>query len=233
MSPYSLFRSSGGQAIYFRTWWAFPTVVFAGILEIMGWSARLWSSISPFLLGPYEMQYDLVLAVLRCDNLSNPARPTDRLTLTILPPTPFVAGNFVILGNMIKLLGSEYSRIPPRWSVGGGMAATVVGQGKDPIPGGHIMLGGIVFQMATITIYVFCASEFFTRFLKDIPLRPIIRKDEGGGVSSDTIACPVIIDTDQPPEKGDTSIPKSTRMSAKLKIMTPALAFSTLCLFIR
>ncbi|KIK58627.1 hypothetical protein GYMLUDRAFT_45229 [Collybiopsis luxurians FD-317 M1] len=218
-----------GQAIYSRTWWAFPTIVFAGILEIMGWSARLWSSISPLLLGPYEMQ----------------------LTLTILAPTPFVAGNFVILGNMIKLLGPQYSRIPPRWysiifcsfdlisliiqAVGGGLAATAAGQGKDPTPGGHIMLGGIVFQMATITIYVFCASEFFTRFLKDLPLRPVIRKDESGGASSDTIACPVITDADQQPEKDDSSIitPKSIRMSAKLKLMTLALTFSTLCLFIR
>jgi len=44
------------QAIKFRMWWLLPTAVFAGILEVFGWSARLWSSFSPELLIPFEMQ---------------------------------------------------------------------------------------------------------------------------------------------------------------------------------
>jgi len=44
------------QAVKFRMWWLFPTVILAGVLEILGWSARLWSSISPMLLTPFEIQ---------------------------------------------------------------------------------------------------------------------------------------------------------------------------------
>jgi hypothetical protein len=45
-----------GQALKYKLWWMIPTATFAGILEILGWSARLWSSRSPKLLTPYEMQ---------------------------------------------------------------------------------------------------------------------------------------------------------------------------------
>ncbi|KAJ3832698.1 hypothetical protein F5878DRAFT_446896 [Lentinula raphanica] len=82
-----------GQAIYFRMWWAIPTMIFSGLLEVMGWSARFWSSQSPSLLSPYEMQ----------------------LTCTILAPTPLLAGNFIILGSIIQQLGPKYSRISPWW----------------------------------------------------------------------------------------------------------------------
>ena len=44
------------QAIFYRMWWLFPTVGFCGVLEILGWSARLWSSFSPSLGTPFEMQ---------------------------------------------------------------------------------------------------------------------------------------------------------------------------------
>ncbi|KAJ3804925.1 RTA1-like protein [Lentinula aff. lateritia] len=186
-----------GQAVYFRTWWTIPTMVFAGLLEVLGWSARLWSNKSPSLLSPYEMQ----------------------LTCTILAPTPLLAGNFIILGSMIQQLGPKYSRISPWWytiifcsfdltsllaqAVGGGMAATAVGKGKNPTPGGHVMLGGIVFQMATITIYILCASEFFIRYFNDKPLN--LHRDSG--------------------DRG--------AMDFKLEIMSAALLLSTICIFIR
>jgi hypothetical protein len=44
------------QAIRFRQWWLFPTAVLCGLLEVLGWSARLWSSKSPFLLEPFYIQ---------------------------------------------------------------------------------------------------------------------------------------------------------------------------------
>ncbi|KAJ3919837.1 RTA1-like protein [Lentinula edodes] len=191
-----------GQAIYFRTWWTIPTMVFAGLLEVLGWSARLWSSKSPSLLSPYEMQ----------------------LTCTILAPTPLLAGNFIILGSMIQQLGPKYSRIPPWWytiifcsfdltsllaqAVGGGMAATAVGKGKDPTPGGHVMLGGIVFQMATITVYILFASEFFIRYFNDKPLdrtQKIHHRNSGNRGA----------------------------MDFELEIMSAALVLSTICIFIR
>ncbi|KAE9394561.1 RTA1 like protein [Gymnopus androsaceus JB14] len=221
-----------GQAIYFRTWWALLTIVVAGLLEIMGWSARLWSSISPNLLSPYEMQ----------------------LTCTILAPTPLVAGNFIILGYIINQLGPDYSRLPPRWysiifcsfdlislviqAIGGGAAASAVGVGKDPTPGGHIMLGGIAFQMATITIYVFCATEFFIRYFKDAPLRRNQKgsaKKGGGSEEKHEEGSIGIFSTDTATTaiNGRSGDHYRGVMNTKLKVATAALIFSTVCLFIR
>lgn len=45
-----------GQAVKYRLWWMIPTATFAGILGILGWSARLWSSRNLKFLTPYEMQ---------------------------------------------------------------------------------------------------------------------------------------------------------------------------------
>lgn len=43
------------QCVKSRSWWFLPTAV-AGILELLGWSARLWLSKSPLALTPYEIQ---------------------------------------------------------------------------------------------------------------------------------------------------------------------------------
>ena len=55
--------------------------------------------------------------------------------------------------------------------VGGGLAAVAAGNHKDPEKGGRIMLGGIVFQMLAITIYMGLAIEFLYRFLHDKPFK--------------------------------------------------------------
>ncbi|KAJ4493559.1 RTA1 like protein-domain-containing protein [Lentinula edodes] len=210
----------------FRTWWTIPTMVFAGLLEVLGWSARLWSSKSPSLLSPYEMQ----------------------LTCTILAPTPLLAGNFIILGSMIQQLGPKYSRIPPWWytiifcsfdltsllaqAVGGGMVATAVGKGKDPTPGGHVMLGGIVFQMATITVYILFASEFFIRYFNDKPLNRIqkrrcfFRLDEKPNPEESSVE--TVFNEVHHRDSGSRGA-----MDFELEIMSAALVLSTICIFIR
>ena len=45
-----------GQAIYSRMWFLLPTVCLAGVGEIIGWGARVWSSISPLLQTPFLIQ---------------------------------------------------------------------------------------------------------------------------------------------------------------------------------
>ncbi|KIY73918.1 RTA1-like protein [Cylindrobasidium torrendii FP15055 ss-10] len=194
------------QALIYRrnTWWLIVTAVLAGILEILGWSARLWSHKNPGLAAPYEMQ----------------------LTCTILAPTPLLAANFSSLRSgfkdaafrhLIERLGPAYSRLSPKWytalfcscdiislvvqAVGGGSAATGVARGTDVETGGHIMLGGIAFQLVVITVYAACATEFFARYFTD---RPVSARTPQRGVFTN-----------------------------KLKILSASLAFSTLCLFVR
>jgi len=188
-----------GQSIKYRLWWLLPTVVLAGAVEVMGWSARLWSSKNPKLLEPYEIQ----------------------LVGTILAPTPLVAGNFIILGHIVKRLGARYSRLPPKWftivfcsfdliclviqAVGGASAAAAVGQGMNPAKGGNIMLGGIVAQMIAIAVYVACAGEFFLRYFSDSPVRK---------------------------EDSETTI-QSGPLDQRMKYMVVGLTFATTCMFIR
>ncbi|KAK0470681.1 hypothetical protein IW261DRAFT_1343831 [Armillaria novae-zelandiae] len=160
-----------GQGIYYQMWWVFPTICLAAIMEVLGWSRCLWSSYSPSLNNPFQIQY-----VMNCSFASF------RIVTTILALTPLVAANFVILGVSIKRLGPAYSRLTPwilflhPWpthhncipqdvialiiqGVGGGTtsaANTLPAANKN----GNIMLGGIVFQLVVIMVYVICAAKF-------------------------------------------------------------------------
>ncbi|KAF8895227.1 RTA1-like protein [Infundibulicybe gibba] len=189
------------QSFSYRMWWMLPTACLCGVLEILGWSARLWSSFTPTAHEAFEIQ----------------------ICSTIMAPTPLVAANFVIIGLIIKSLGTAYSRLSPSWytivfctfdiislavqGAGGAMASMAANHGGDPAIGGHVMLGGIAFQLATITIYVLCAVEFFIRYFKDAPLRTTLPYS--------------------PNEKSRGVIGK------RMKVMIAALVFNTTCLFIR
>ncbi|KAH9829049.1 RTA1 like protein-domain-containing protein [Rhodofomes roseus] len=144
---------------------------------------------------------------------------TSAIVTTIIAPTPLVAANFVILGELIRRLGPSYSRLSPVWytavfvccdivslvvqAVGGGMAATAVNQYESPAMGGHIMLAGIAFQMASITVYMLLASEFALRFLYDKPVRDVVHASG------------------------------RHHFNRNAKLMLLGLTFSSLCIFIR
>ncbi|KAG1737971.1 RTA1 like protein-domain-containing protein [Suillus lakei] len=190
-----------GQALKFRLWWMLPTATFAGVLEVLGWSARLWSSKSPRLLTPYEMQ----------------------LVGTIIAPTPLVAANFIILGKIINQVGPQFSRLTPKLytiifccfdvaclivqALGGASAARAVSQESSATMGANIMLGGIAAQLFAIVVYVALAAEFFLRLKYNAPFRHV----EQPRIS----------------EKGQRSVSKN------LRILICAMAFCTLCIFIR
>ncbi|RDB18400.1 Uncharacterized protein C17G6.02c [Hypsizygus marmoreus] len=190
-----------GQAIYSRIWWLFPTICICGIVEVAGWSGRLWSSFNATNSDAFMLQ----------------------ICATILAPTPLLAANFVILGRIIRRLGTSYSRLPPRWytiifctcdfvsliiqGTGGGLAASA---DVDATPGANVMLGGIVFQLVTISVYSALAVEFFVRFIHDRPVDP--KRNDSTATLLTSLKSP---------------------MTPKLKTMFIALAFSTVCLFIR
>ncbi|KZP25058.1 RTA1 like protein [Athelia psychrophila] len=152
------------QAIHYRMWWLFPTVILAGAAETLGWSARLWSSINFLANTPFMIQ----------------------ISVTIIAPTPLVAANFIILGRIVHKLGARYSRLSPKWytiifcgfdivslviqAIGGGVASSADTQSGSAF-GANIMLGGIASQTVFITIYVIFGAEFFWRFLNDRPVR--------------------------------------------------------------
>ncbi|KJA14175.1 hypothetical protein HYPSUDRAFT_49380 [Hypholoma sublateritium FD-334 SS-4] len=146
-----------GQAIKYRMWFLFLTVILCGAIELLGWSGRLWST------------YNV---------LSQPAFSIE-ITGTIIAPTPLLAANFVILGRIIRRLGPEYSRLRPRLytiiftssdvislvvqALGGGVAS---GANSDSVAttGANIILAGIIIQLVIIVIYGILATEFYVRY---------------------------------------------------------------------
>lgn len=52
------------QAIHTRLWWLFLTVVSSGVLEILGWAGRLWSSRNAYLKIPYLIQWVHPLSII-------------------------------------------------------------------------------------------------------------------------------------------------------------------------
>jgi hypothetical protein len=38
----------------------------------------------------------------------------NRITSTIIAPTPLIAANFILLGQVITIIGPQFSRLPPR-----------------------------------------------------------------------------------------------------------------------
>ncbi|KAF8525054.1 RTA1-domain-containing protein [Hysterangium stoloniferum] len=155
------------QAMWYHIWWLLPTAVIAGLGEIIGWTARLWSSQNPLKMDPFLMQY---------------------VSFSIIAPTPLIATNFILLARIISRLGPQYSRLSPKLysiiflgcdlialtvqAVGGAKASDAASNNQDPDGGGHIMLGGIFFQMAALTLYTILAAEFLTRYNMNKPVRP-------------------------------------------------------------
>lgn len=192
------------QAMRFRIWWLFPTAIFCGVSELVGWGARLYSSGAPQALIPFEIQ----------------------ISATITGPTPLIAVNFIILEYVIKMLGARYSRLKPRMymilfvtsdvisltiqGVGGATAAMAAGNQKDPTTGGNIMLAGIIMQMVAITLFVILGTEFLYRYASNKPLKaPADDLERHQALSYDL------------------------GMDTRMKLSLYAMAFSTICLFIR
>ncbi|PPQ84918.1 hypothetical protein CVT25_004586 [Psilocybe cyanescens] len=189
------------QATKHRLWWLFWTACFCGVIEVVGWSGRLWSSYNPLNGSAFQMQ----------------------ITCTIIAPTPLLAANFVILGNIIKRLGPAYSRLTPRWytilfcssdvislviqALGGGMAASAKDNAGSKT-GSDVMLVGIIFQLVIILVYSTCAIEFFYRYNTRRPFEG--RSQWDGKLGS-----------------------AQGRLTPNIKLMSYVLAFSTVLFFIR
>ncbi|KAM5536234.1 hypothetical protein V8D89_010133 [Ganoderma adspersum] len=156
-----------GQAIRYRAWWLLPTVVLAGIGETIGWGGRLWSSFQPLAQNPYMIQ----------------------IVCTIVAPTPLIGAIFITFGRLSGHLGEQYSRLNARLysrifvtadivalvvqSLGGGIAATTHNQSTGRL-GSNIMLGGIVFQLFSLSVFCILVTEYLVRYFKDRPARPLL-----------------------------------------------------------
>ncbi|KAL1705913.1 RTA1 like protein-domain-containing protein [Schizophyllum commune] len=151
-----------GQAIAYRGWWLFITLVFCGSMECVGWACRLWSNRDILADNAYKIQS----------------------VMLIVAPTPLLAANFVMMGPIVRRLGVKYSRLSPRLYTivfastdvislliqgGGGGVAVGADTLEGAERGGNIVLGGICLQLAVIVFFSIIASDFFWRYFKDRP----------------------------------------------------------------
>ncbi|OXV05515.1 hypothetical protein Egran_06717 [Elaphomyces granulatus] len=156
------------QFTWKRTWWC--SVFAVGCLvEVLGWAGRTWSSQCPYNGNAFLMQ----------------------ISTLIIAPTFFTAGVYVLLGRLIAILGRSSSMLSPTlylWifctcdvlslviqAVGGGMASIASNNGSDTKPGTDTMVAGILFQLGSITIFVFFAVDFIRRTMKQHVLHTMSR----------------------------------------------------------
>ena len=103
-----------------------------------------------------------------------------QITTLIIAPTFLAAGLYVVLGQLIRLLGRESSLISPRvylfvfcscdlislilQAIGGGLASVQSGKlNGNTKPGTNLMVGGIAFQLGTLSVFLLLVFDFLRR----------------------------------------------------------------------
>lgn len=139
---------------WFRTWW-FGISYFCGtFLEMLGYIGRTLSSTDPQELNPFLIQI---------------------ICLTIAPCF-IMAGIYYLLGQLIQIYGKQYAILKPLWytyifvtcdvislviqAAGGGIAAVSLTQYESADTGTHIMVGGLAFQVFSMSIFLYFFLDF-------------------------------------------------------------------------
>ncbi|KAI0825088.1 RTA1-like protein [Trametes gibbosa] len=159
------------QAIRARAWWLLPTVILAGCGELIGWGSREWSHYAPLAHDPYLIQ----------------------IVTLIISPTPLIGALFITFGRLSACLGHQYSRLSPRLysrifltcdvialvvQAAGGAIASGADDAKGSKLGSDIMLGGIVFQLVSLSVFCVLVAEYMFRRIKNRPLRATMRDSD-------------------------------------------------------
>ncbi|KAE8393495.1 RTA1 like protein-domain-containing protein [Aspergillus alliaceus] len=150
-----------GFGIYFRSWTLMVALVVGTFLEMAGYIGRVLMHNNPWSSGAFKLQ---IVAI-------------------ILGPTFIAAGIYLTLKHIILSLGPEHSRLRPKlftWifigcdigslilqAAGGGVAAAAGSDQRDLLNAGNdIIITGIAFQVATMSVCGLLGLEFFLRYLR-------------------------------------------------------------------
>lgn len=164
-----------GYGVYSRTWSFTVALGVACILETVGYIGRVLMNDNPWKSGPFEMQ----------------------IVCLILAPSFLAAGVYLSLKHIVLYLGPEFSRIKPTlytWvfigcdigsiilqAVGGGVAASGRKNPELLDAGNGIIITGIAFQVATMSVCGLLALDFFIRVYRN-GRRGLSKEVGGGGV---------------------------------------------------
>jgi hypothetical protein len=142
---------------WFRTWWFGISFVIGTALEMIGYIGRTISGHNPQSINPFLIQI---------------------ICLTIAPCF-IMAGIYYLLGQLIQIYGTEYALLKPMWylyifiscdiislavqAAGGGIAATSLTQYQSAKGGTHTMVGGLAFQVFSMSIFLWLLFNFLWR----------------------------------------------------------------------
>jgi len=207
------------QAIRGKRWYMLGTIFIAAICECMGWSARLWTTISlewNASIGGYWY--------------SNGTAFLMQISLLIFAPAFLSAFWYIELGYIIRRCGPQYVRVTPKLyaitficgdiaslvvqALGGGIASAAPDlDGANR--GAKIMVAGVIIQMVVMIAYSAILLEFVVRYLSQ---RPVGRQFRLRRTKENAFVAPGSVE------------PADER---KLKVLIAAMVFSTLLIFVR
>lgn len=150
-----------GIGVYFRAWTLMVALVVGGFLEMAGYIGRILMHHNPWDEDAFKLQ----------------------IVCLVLAPTFVAAGIYLTLKHIILSLGPEHSRLQPRlftWifigcdigslilqAAGGGVAAAAGNTNVKLLnAGNNIIIAGIAFQVATMSVCGLLGLEFFVRVIR-------------------------------------------------------------------
>ncbi|KAL4808080.1 RTA1 like protein-domain-containing protein [Aspergillus unguis] len=150
-----------GIGIYYRAWTMMIALAVGGLMELAGYIGRILMYNNPWDSDGFKLQ----------------------IVCLILAPTFVAAGIYLTLKHIILALGPEHSRLKPKlftWifiscdvgslilqAAGGGVAAAAGNDQRVLKIGDDIIIAGIAFQVATMSVCGLLALEFFLRVRKN------------------------------------------------------------------
>ncbi|KAF9640814.1 putative rta1 domain protein [Lasiodiplodia theobromae] len=163
------------QGVRKRNWTSYVLATGA-LTELLGWTGRTWSSQCPYNETAFLLQ----------------------ITTLIIAPTFFSAAAYLILGTLIRLSSTSSPSPSSRLSilsptaylvlfcaadaialatqaVGGALASLAQKRGTSTATGTNIMVGGVVFQMGAMTVFVGLLADFLQRMWR-------LGRNSGGGM---------------------------------------------------
>ncbi|KAN0060484.1 Envelope glycoprotein gp160 [Thecaphora frezii] len=146
---------------YRQAWMGIFT--FGCILEMGGHALRIYGHFEPFGVNQY--------IAMQC--------------ILVITPAFFAAIDFTILGKLSQVFPPKYSILKPKYIIpmfvcldvlslgvqGGGSGVAAIAQidGKDPNPGGNIVVVGLCVQLLGYTLFNVLLASFWWRIQRDPP----------------------------------------------------------------
>ncbi|KAL2831411.1 RTA1 like protein-domain-containing protein [Aspergillus cavernicola] len=167
--------SAAGHLFRFVVRRSSPSILLTigAVIELVGWAARIWSSQCPYNDSAFKTQ----------------------VTLLVIGPVFFTAAIYLFLSQLIRHYGDQFSLLPPKaylWifisvdvlsliiqAAGAGIASSQLSKPDgNPKRGSNIVAGGMLFQIAAMTVFVACFAVFLKRLYGTVRASGVRQKDQ-------------------------------------------------------